>query len=267
MSEKEKGKSIRIILNVLIVIVSCVLIFCVYKLGSIWWEYHSNRQTQEQVQSLFYGEQQIQEVSGQEESIDETQQYQFNLAPVILANSDTVGWITVPGTVIDYAVVQGQDNNKYLHRGFYGEENAAGAIFMDADNQLGEPLQNLLIYGHRMKDDSMFGELGKYLDYGFYQQNPSFTFITEEGIYDCEIFAVYQCTTAVDYCQLSFATGDEQQEYVRACKDRSAYQTVVSVSAEDTIITLSTCDYELDANEGRLVVQAKLTPKEEQTNE
>lgn len=262
----KNGKTVRVILNILIVITSLVLAVSVYKLAKTLWEYRSNRQTQAQVQSLFYGEAQAQEISGETSTKTEEKQYSFDLSPVILANSDTVGWIQVPGTVIDYAIVQGQSNDQYLHHDFYGEYNPAGAIFLDADNQVGEPLQNLIVYGHRMKDDSMFGELGKFLDESFYKENPIFTLITQDGIYDCEIFAVYRCTTEVDYCQLSFSTEDDQQRYVQQCRDRAAYQTPVSVSPQDTLITLSTCDYVLDPNEGRLVVQAKLTVKEENHN-
>ena len=273
MKKKEKKSNVaRVILNVLIIIVSCVLIFCIYKLGSIWWEYHSNQQTQEKVQDIFYGRAETSqaEVSGENSSGEQTAVTEgFSLKPVIDANPDAVGWIKVEDTQIDYAVMQGENNDQYLYTGFFGEENNAGSVFMDYRNTIGEPLQNLILYGHRMKDGSMFGELGDYLDYGFYQNHPQFTFITEDGIYDCLVFSVYQCTTSVDYCQPVFSSAESMEKYIQDCKDRSIWQTPVSVTAEDTIITLSTCDYVLDPDEGRLVVHAKLQLRNEssETNE
>lgn len=258
----DKGKTTKIILNILIVLVSCVLIFCLYKLGSVWWGYHQNQQTQEKVQDLFYGNR---EISGSDK-VGQAQEYMFDLTPLIMENPDTVGWIKIPDTVIDYVVVQAEDNDKYLHQSFYGEYNSAGTIFMDAGNQMGQPLQNLILYGHRMRDDSMFGELGKFLDGEFFAKHPTFTFITKDGVYDCEIFSVYQCTTEVEYCRVAFANDQQQADYVRECKERSIYATNVEVTGQDTIITLSTCDYVLDPHNGRLVVHAKLKLKEENKN-
>ncbi len=260
-----KGKVMHIILNVLIVIVACILAFCVYKLYTIWKGYNDNQKTQNQVQELFYGQSEIktEQVSGSEAEEIEIEEHTISsLAPVIAANEDTVGWIRINDTVIDYVVVQGEDNDEYLHKGFYGEYNSAGTIFMDYRNEVGEKRQNYIIYGHRMKDDSMFGELGEYLDYGFYQQHPSFTFITAEAEYECEIFAIYRCTTEVDYCQPAFASDEEMLDYIKDCKDLSEHKMAVEITADDTIITLSTCDYALDPNLGRLVVHAKLIEKE-----
>lgn len=262
VEKAEKGKTTRVILNILIALVACVLVFCLYKLGSIWWGYHQNGVTQEKVQDLFYGRQEISGADG----VGDEREYMFDLTPLILENPDTVGWIRVPDTVIDYVVVQGKDNDEYLHKNFYGEYNSAGTIFVDADNQMGEPLQNLILYGHRMRDDSMFGELGKYLDAEFFAKHPTFTFITKDGVYDCEIFSVYQCTTEVEYCRTWFSNEKQQADYVNECRQRSIYATNVEVSGQDTLITLSTCDYVLDPHNGRLVVQAKLKLKEENKN-
>ena len=208
---KKKTNAMRIVLNVLIVIVSCIMLFCVYKLYTIWQGYNSNQKTQNQVQDLFYGQgdAEAEQVSGSKDTTDSNQMQTIHtLDAVIAANEDTIGWIKIEDTVIDYVVVQGADNDEYLHKGFYGEYNSAGTIFLDYRNELDGVRQNWIVYGHRMKDDSMFGELGEYLDYDFYQQHPTFTFITAEAAYDCEIFAVYRCTTAVDYCQPSFSSDE-----------------------------------------------------------
>lgn len=261
----KKEKVMRMILNILIIIVSCVLLFCVYKLYTIWQGYNSNQKTQSQVQDLFYGQNTDEEqaVSGEESEKVEIEENSLNpLDPVIAANEDTIGWIKVEDTVIDYVVVQGEDNDEYLHKSFYGEYNSAGTIFLDYRNEIGGKRQNYVVYGHRMKDDSMFGELGEYLDYGFYQQHPTFTFITADAEYDCEIFAIYRCTTEVDYCQPTFASDEDMLDYVKDCKNLSEHKMAVEVTADDTIITLSTCDYALDPDLGRLVVHAKLIEKE-----
>lgn len=256
--EKKKNKKRgSIFLLVLIFIFAGVMVFCGYKLWEIWSEYHANAKTQEEVQNLFYQDA-MSGAAGSEE-LAEGYSFTFDLTPVIAQNPDTVGWIIVPNTVIDYAVVQGVDNDEYIHKGFFGEYNSAGTVFMDASNDVHGVMQNLILYGHRMKDGSMFGELGKFLEQSFYEENPTFIFITEDAIYDCDIFSVYQCTTEVDYCQYAFTNWDNMNSYVEAAKARSSIRTAdVEVTAIDTLITLSTCDYLLDPDEGRLVVHAKL---------
>src|SRR5699024_4444277 len=110
---------------------------------------------------------------------------------------------------------------------------------------------NTVIYGHRMKDGSMFQHLTKFLDEDFFKSHPTFEYDTLYDSYEAEVFSVYNTLTDFNYIQTDFSTKDEYEELLARMKEKSRFQTKVEVNAGDQIITLSTCDYELDQNEGR----------------
>src|SRR5699024_6284321 len=98
---------------------------------------------------------------------------------LLAENNDVVGWITIDDTKIDYPIVQGKDNETYLNRNFFHEETRAGSIFMDYRNDVkSDENKNMIIYGHRMKDGTMFQQLTKYLDQTFVEEHPTFTIDT-----------------------------------------------------------------------------------------
>lgn len=187
-------------------------------------------------------------------------------SPVILTkfndlyatNPDFVGWLTVANTTIDYPVVQGTDNDEYLHLNFYGVESKYGTVFLDySDNfmNLIAPC-NLILYGHNMKDDSMFGELDKYKKESFFKDNPTFTFDTIYQDYTWEVFSAYVTSVDFYYNVTSFPNESSWEVFLQTCADKSMYKTNVVPSKDDIILTLSTCTYEFD--NARFVVQARL---------
>lgn len=177
-------------------------------------------------------------------------------------NADTAGWIEITDTNISYPVVQGEDNDYYLTHDFKGERSKAGSIFMDFRNQIGETFdKNIVLYGHRMKDGTMFAGLRAYLKQDFFDKHRVFRFETLYEEYEAEVFAVYRTTTSFDYIRTSFADNREFLNFVDEIKERSIYKTDTTIGANDVILTLSTCDYLLDAEEGRLVLQGKLTAR------
>lgn len=254
---KQRGTR-RIVLNVLIVVLACVFLYSAYRLYGIVSVYYHNWKLQSQIQELFY--QQPDEETDRVNSQDVV--LTNPLEPIQQFNDEVVGWISIPDTTVDYPVVQGSDNEYYLNHNINGESTICGSIFLDYRNNLESGGENYVLYGHRMKDDSMFGNLAKFLQEDFYKCHQTFTLITEKTTYTCEIFAVYQTTTAFYYNQPQFSGTDEYMSFIESCRSRSMYTTNIEITADDSILTLSTCDYKLDAQEGRLVVQAKLVPEE-----
>ena len=182
-----------------------------------------------------------------------------------LENSDMVGWIQIEGTGIDYPVMQTPaDPNYYLKHDFEKRYTDYGCPFMQADCDALRPSDNLIIYGHNMKDGSMFADLAKYRSKDFWQAHKTVCFDTELGSYAYEIFAVIHTTVQADaadafpfYRFVDAATPEEFADYVSACQARALYDTGISAKYGDKLLTLSTCDNITD--NGRLLVIAKKT--------
>lgn len=176
----------------------------------------------------------------------------FNLNP------DLVGWILIHGTEVNYPVMQSPEwVNYYLYRDFYGQDSKHGSIYVDEMANI-QTSANLTIYGHKMKDNSMFASLHQYKEKSFYDQYPTVDFNTiyEDRTY--QIFAVF-ITTANEggfpYHLFVDGTEEEFNAYVAKCKELSLYDTGVEVAYGDKLITLSTCEH--NVSNGRYVVVAK----------
>ena len=164
----------------------------------------------------------------------------MDLSPLQEVNTDVVGWIAIPG-VLSYPLLQGGDNAYYLSHAWNGEENAAGAVFLDyrADACLGD--FNTLIYGHRMRNGTMFGSLKHYKDADFWRENPSVYLANEDGTRRYDIYAAYETGLTAATYQREFSGPEEKLDFIRCGLERSVIDTGVTPTAEDTIITLSTC--------------------------
>ena len=180
-----------------------------------------------------------------------------------LENSDMVGWIQIEGTSIDYPVMQtSADPNYYLKHDFEKHYTDYGCPFMQADCDALAPSDNLIIYGHNMKDGSMFADLAKYRSKDFWQAHKTVWFDTALGSCAYEIFAVIHTTVQADatdafpfYRFVDAAAPEDFAAYVSACKARALYDTVIFAEYGDKLLTLSTCDNITD--NGRLLVIAK----------
>ncbi|MCI8372116.1 MAG: class B sortase [Lachnospiraceae bacterium] len=158
-------------------------------------------------------------------------------------NPDVKGWIQFEGiSEINYPILQHpSDNNFYLKKMYNKEENTAGSIFMDIANQSNFQDYNTFIYGHNMKNLSMFGRLKEYKDQAFYQGKEFFWIYTPEANYRYQIFSMHEVKVSSGYFRTFETMGEEYTAYVNSCKEDSRYDTGVPVSGEDRIVTLSTC--------------------------
>jgi len=196
-------------------------------------------------------------------------------AKLYAANKDLVGWIKVPGTKINYPVVQTKDNTYYLTRDFYKKSNRLGAIFIETGQKVTatDTSRNLTIYGHNPKTTSMFGQLVSYRTLSFYKKNPILDFDTlyEDGQWKVFAAIITNAQKAedngnlFDWRQTDFTTEEEFNSFIEEIRKRSLYNTGVDVTPDDRMLSLTTCVY--DFNEARLIVFArKLRPGESKTS-
>ncbi len=179
-------------------------------------------------------------------------------ASVLEENPDIVGRISIEGLDIGYLVTQTDNNDYYLSHGYDRTKSRSGAIFMDyrcdADAY---PLKgHYVLYGHNMKNGSMFHKLKELTEEETFKNNRIIRFDTLYEDYEWEIFSAYVTGTDFNYIETSFATGDDWLKFLQSVQDKSLYKTDIKLSPEDVVLTLSTCSYEFD--NARFVVHARL---------
>ncbi|MBQ2676018.1 MAG: class B sortase [Clostridia bacterium] len=177
---------------------------------------------------------------------------------------DIVGYISISDTNIDDVVVQAEDNDYYLRRSPSGSYRFAGSYFADYRCDMVNLSQNTTIYGHNLRDTSrLFGQLNKYKKLDFYKQSPYIKFDTLDKKAQWKIFAVFitnvkgEDGVIFNYREPDYETDEEFLHFIERCKRRSYIDCPVDIRADDKILTLSTCDYEID-NDWRLVVMGRL---------
>lgn len=171
--------------------------------------------------------------------------------------SDLYGWIIIPGTNINYPIMQSSDNEYYLEHSYEGANLRGGSIF--ADYRCSETLvdnYNLVLYGHHMSANLMFHSLDKYLDEEFYRQNKQIIIYTLDGMYTYEICSVYDTDAYYYYIKTFFSSPDVFVSWATEMVGNSIYPTGAVFSANDRMLTLSTCSNR--TADGRLCVQARM---------
>ena len=175
-------------------------------------------------------------------------------------NIDYRGWIKIDNTNINYPILQGQDNEEYLYKDINNEYIVSGSIFMNYLNN-GFDDQNTVLFGHNMKNGTMFANLKKYKEEDFFYNNNDIEIELSNGQYlKYKVFSVYITDINDNYTKTSFEDKDEYKEFLERI-NKSIYKSDISVNENDKIITLSTCSYEFD--DARLVVTGKLIDKEQ----
>lgn len=174
------------------------------------------------------------------------------------ANSDVVGWIYCEGTVINYPVLQGEDNDFYLHHTYEGNYSAAGSIFVDAVNRPGFLDSNTIIYGHHMRDGSMFAALEDWKDQEFYEEHPVIWLLTPGQDYKIVLFSGYWTSAYSDIYTVFTGPCKELNEYLEKCVQESDFQADVELDPKGYYILLSTCAYVFE--DARYVVHGMLIP-------
>ena len=204
----------------------------------------------------------LQPEDGQEavipEAITETFK-EINLAELREKNEDVFGWIYIPGADISYPLLDGEDNEYYLTHTWDKKWNHMGSIFLEQECRADMSDFNTIIYGHNMKDTTMFSNLKKYMDGDFAESAPHIYIATEDGLRKYDIFAAYEVSVEGHAFWIKIEKENHKQSFIDEALKMSVINTSVVPQTTDNIVTLATCTGK--GHEKRLVVQAVLTAK------
>lgn len=175
-------------------------------------------------------------------------------------NSDMIGWVRIEGTVVDYPVMQTPENpDFYLNRGFDKKGSAYGMIYMDASCSLEKDSPNYVLYGHHMKNGSMFASIENYESKEFYEANPVIGFDTLDSINDYEVVAAFKLPASMINNEFAYMlaarTEEDYNALIQYVKDNDFYDTGITPKWPEQLITLTTCEY--TQRDGRFLVIAK----------
>lgn len=245
-----KNKCIRRI--ILLVCAVCLLVSST-EVAKILYGYIKTDKVNDSIVSQY-----VESVSSDETSSDQPQPIvkepaiTVNFDSLLSRNSEVIGWLYCPDSVINYPVVKGEDNEKYLHADLDGDYLKGGTLFADYRTaNIGEG--NTVIYGHSMKNGSMFGMLLRYKKQSYFEENPVMYFLTPDCTYKLEL--VYG--RVIDDEDSIYNPNTDAYGYIKENISSSTFKSGVEIDEDDTFITLSTCSYESD--DSRFIVIGKLS--------
>lgn len=192
-----------------------------------------------------------------EEPVKEKPYPEVDFAGLKSVNSDVIGWIYVPDTEINYPIVHTSDNDYYLDHLVDRTQNPAGAIFLDTRNPSDFSDLHSIIYGHHMKNGSMFAALKGYKKQDFFDGHKTGYLITQDAAYSIDFFAGHVANVEENAWQLDFDDAADFDNWIKSLKEVSAFKSDIEPQYGDRIFTLSTCSYEFD--DARFVLSGKLT--------
>ena len=247
-SKKTSGRR-RLLQWGILAVALAVFIFSGIQLLNISGEY-------EEADKEYQDLEQLAPLPQEEEAGPEDRQVDF--AALAQKNSEIVGWIYIPDSKVDYPMVKGTDNSYYVSHTFEKKANGAGAIFLDWKNKGDFSDRNTVIYGHHMKNGSMFAALVEYKDPDYFNAHRTIYLYTPQGVYTATVFSAYVDVATGPQTTISFQDDAAFLSFVETMRNQSITKTDTPIGAEDRIITLSTCTYEYD--DARFIVQAVLHP-------
>ncbi len=270
--KSKKYKILNIILTIFLLISISVLIYSAYKIFS----YHKDTKAMEEIKEELEETVDIQEVQEveedenvqvieQKEEIKKDNPYydyikmkliDVDIKELKKKNSDTVGWIQVNGTNINYPFVQTKDNKYYLTHDLNKKYNSAGWVFLDYRNNIKNLDKNTILYAHARLNKTMFGSLKNILKSDWYKNKNNYVIklSTENQNTLWQVFSVYHIPETSDYIQVKFSSDNEFKTFADMLQKRSVYKFNTTVSGSDKILTLSTCYGKTE----RMVMHAKL---------
>ena len=261
--EQKKKKKSDVLLTIALIAAIAVFCYAAFNLYHIYTEYKKGTDEYNQIEEMAVTERDADsaEVAGPNAQLKPPIEVDFDKLKSV--NEDVVGWIYVDALPdISYPIVKGKDNQTYLHQTYEKNYNFAGTIFVDYENSGDFSDCNTLVYGHNMKNGSMFGHLKKFReDDRLYKQDKYFWILTPERNYRYEIISAYTTGVNSDTYTLFKGPGEEFEKYLETIKGYSEIKTDdTDLTIKDRIVTLSTCT----GNEStRFVVQGKRVDAED----
>ena len=244
--DQKKGKS-RIRGIIILVLLAVMLVSGAMSIHS-WMEDKRTREEYERLAGL------ARETTAQpsteavtEPGEPETEPYvsPINFEELMKENPDTIGWIRVPDTNIDYPIVQGEDNDFYLNHDFYGKENIAGAIYLDFESQGDFVGRNNVLYGHNMKNGSMFKDVNRYKDEAYFKEHQFFSIYTPDREIRLKAVAAYYGEARPIVRKTRFKSQESFDAFVHEMVKPCGYGDEITYPAK-TLYTLVTCSYEIN---------------------
>lgn len=175
-------------------------------------------------------------------------------------NPDIVGWLYCPDTIINYPVVQSEDHEYYLTHGFEGQSSSSGTLFADRDSVVGITQSHMIIYGHNMKDDSMFGILSEYADRSYFEEHPVFYYLTPNGSYRIDLICVTVVSSDLSNFPTYFSSTEDYQSYLNTITSDAYWVNSGAVTTDHQLMTFSTCTYGTQYDDARLLVHGMMVP-------
>ena len=246
MAKKARSKNARIrrgAENVIMVCLAAIVVISGWKIYTIMRGYHE-------------GQEVYKKISEQTAAQGFTGDIDWDKLRKI--NPEVVGWLYYEDTVIDYPVVKGQDNDRYLYTMFDGSVGGFGTLFADAVTEAPFRQFNTIVYGHHMRDGSMFAPLKRLKDSSYAGEHPQLELITPEGKFHLLIWAFLNQPADSQIYMTNIHDKEERAAYLELIRDLADYTTDVEVSVEDRLVILSTCAYEYQ--DARYMVVGKMVP-------
>ncbi len=269
---KRIKKSIKILSNLLIIIISIIFILSGYKIVKWYIDNKETKEIEEEIGNIttiteVEDNENTEVVNEPEDKFDLYWDYikiplmNVDFNELIEKNNDTVGWIFVNNTNINYPVVQTDDNSYYLNVSFEDKYSDAGWIFMDYRNNNNLKDRNTIIYGHSRKDMSLFGTLRNVVKKSWYNDNDNYIvkYSTPKENTLWQVFSTYTIKAESYYIKTDFDSDTEYEKWLNDMLNRSVFDYKTSVNKDDKVLTLSSC-YTSDGI--RVVLHAKLIKKE-----
>ena len=248
MRRKKNKKYKKAILNlILYIILLSILIYSGIKIFKWYKDKTNNNKIVEQIKSTVIVEENNEDGNENGYTVD------FNKLKE--QNNETIAWLKINNTNVEYPVVKGTNNSFYLNHSFDKSKNSAGWIFADYKNKFDNTDKNIVIYGHNMRDGSMFGSMLNILDAKWYEneENTNITLYTENEKCIYKVFSIYKIENEDYYIKTEFKNDNEFEEFLKKLKKISIKYFNVDISKDDNILTLSTC---ANNNKYRIVLHA-----------
>jgi len=250
-------KTIRI---VLIVVLIGVFALSAYKIGEYYYARYQSEKMQEtliQQAVTVYTPPPAPDSAPEVTLPEEHAPIQVDFEVLAKMNPDVIGWIYWENTCVHYPIVQSKDNDYYLHRLFDGSWSFSGTPFADYRNRGDFTDFQTIVYGHNMKNGTMFAPITQYQSQAFYDENPVMWLLTPNGSYKVELIAGL-LTDDKGVAKLAMVQQQAAEEFLQGIREHSTFRSNVKATADDRYLILSTCDYQFE--NARYAVVGKLTP-------
>ena len=240
---------VRKIEKVMLIVFLVISVICGKYLLDYWQDSYDNRKNYREMEEIAFPEKTTEEDETEPNADNPmTEIDDFDYQALLDENADCIGWLKIDGTDISYPVVQGKDNEFYLHHDFQKGYAICGTLMLDCRNDMEAEQEHLIIYGHQMKDGSMFKQLNGYKKEEFYHEHKEITLYLENKKYQYEVAAVYVTNVAQSggyYDFLHKETRKQQMDYLQKMAAYQLYPTGVTVREDDLFSVLNEAGYKV----------------------